>query len=313
MKEIVIISGKGGTGKTSLTAAFAGLARNAVFADCDVDGADLHLILRPTLQVRTPFYSGHEARIGPDACARCGVCAGLCRYGAILEGDGGSAPQVDPTACEGCGVCVHFCPVGAIAFPERLCGEWMISHSRFGPLVHARLEAAAENSGKLVSLTRREARRIAEERGADLILIDGPPGIGCPVIASITGADAVLAVTEPSLSGEHDVARILELARHFHIPAWLCVNKWDINPTLTDRIEASAARLGAPSLGRIPYDRAMTAAQLAGQTVIEAGDGPAAEAIAALWDRLAPMLYEEHPITPASTTASSGAPQGDRL
>mgnify|MGYP000913845640 CR=1 FL=1 len=187
MKELVVISGKGGTGKTSLAASLVVLAGQAVVADCDVDAADLHLILSPQVKGKTDFYSGREAIIRPDDCDGCGICRERCRFEAVSLKDDGKY-RIDPLACEGCGVCVHFCPVGAIDFPERLCGEWMVSDTRCGPMVHARLGAAAENSGKLVSTVRRQARAIAQQKDQSLLIVDGPPGIGCPVIASITGA-----------------------------------------------------------------------------------------------------------------------------
>lgn len=269
MKEIVIISGKGGTGKTSVTASFAFLAENAVLADCDVDAADLHLILTPDVKERHDFWSGHEAVINPNLCRPRGVCASLCRFDAIsLQG---RKYWVDPTACEGCGVCAYFCPEGAIEMKERMCGVWMISDTRAGPMVHAKLGVAAENSGKLVSTVRQEAKRLAEETGRDTLLIDGPPGIGCAVIAAISGASAVVIVTEPSMSGEHDLMRTLELARHFKVPAFVCINKWDISADMAAQIEDKAAAEGATLLGRIRYDGGVTEAQRQAKAVIETG------------------------------------------
>ncbi len=288
MKELVIISGKGGTGKTSITASFAALAKNAVFADCDVDAADLHLILNPEIRERHDFYSGHEAVIREADCAGCGLCNDLCRFDAVKKS--GDKFQIEPSSCEGCGVCVEFCPVKAIDFPNRLCGEWFISNTRFGPMVHARLGIGAENSGKLVSTVRQQARQFATAVQADWILVDGPPGTGCPVIASLTGADAVLAVTEPTLSGQHDLLRVLELTRHFQIPAFICVNKWDINPAMTATIEAAATLSGATVLTRIPYDRSITEAQLRGQSVVEYSEGIASQFIQTLWEKLCQLL-----------------------
>jgi len=288
VKELVIISGKGGTGKTSITASFAALAKNAVFADCDVDAADLHLILNPEIRERHDFYSGHEAVIREADCAGCGLCNDLCRFDAVKKS--GDKFQIEPSSCEGCGVCVEFCPVKAIDFPNRLCGEWFISNTRFGPMVHARLGIGAENSGKLVSTVRQQARQFATAVQADWILVDGPPGTGCPVIASLTGADAVLAVTEPTLSGQHDLLRVLELTRHFQIPAFICVNKWDINPAMTATIEAAATLSGATVLTRIPYDRSITEAQLRGQSVVEYSEGIASQFIQTLWEKLCQLL-----------------------
>lgn len=291
MKEIVVVSGKGGTGKTSLTAAFAALANGAVLADCDVDAADLHLILDPQVYAQNDFVSGHEAVINNEKCIGCGACLVHCRFEAVRQTDiltsaGEKTPVIDPFACEGCGVCVRFCPAQAIDFPPRHCGAWYLSATRFGPMVHARLGVAAENSGKLVSLVRREARRIAVDEGRELILVDGPPGIGCPVIASVTGANAVLIVTEPTLSGIHDMARVMELAAHFQLPVHVCVNKWDINADMTGRIETKAIEAGAVAVGRIPFSPDATKAQLAGKSLVEYSDGPVVTAIRKIWASL---------------------------
>jgi MinD superfamily P-loop ATPase len=288
VKELVVISGKGGTGKTSVAASFAVVADRPVIADCDVDAADLHLILAPQVKERHEFRSGHEAVVRGEDCIGCGLCTTYCRFDAVKmdERTSGEATfSVDPVACEGCGVCVRFCPVQAIDFPERLCGDWMVSDTRCGPMVHARLGVAAENSGKLVSTVRKEARRIAEQEQRPLVIIDGPPGIGCPVIASVTGATQVLVVTEPTVSGEHDMERVLSLAKHFNIPAAVCVNKWDINQTVTERIEDAAHRAGARVAGRIRYDNAVTAAQLQERAVVET-ESPSAADIRAIWHEL---------------------------
>lgn len=285
IQELVIISGKGGTGKTSIAASFAVLAGFPVIADCDVDAADMHLILAPSVRERHEFRCGNEAVIRPDDCTACGRCRDLCRFDAIAEVKGGGSYVVDPVACEGCGVCVRFCPAQAIDFPEVMQGEWMVSETRSGPMVHARLGIAAESSGKLVSTVRREARRLAEENGHRLVLVDGPPGIGCPVIASMTGASQALVVSEPTVSGEHDLERVLKLARHFDIPAAVCVNKWDLNPEMTDRIETLAVRSGARIAGRIRYDRAVTLAQIQEKAVVEI-DAPSAGDIRLVWESL---------------------------
>lgn len=288
MNELVVISGKGGTGKTSLTASFAVLAKRPVIADCDVDAADLHLVLSPEVKERHEFWSGHEAVIREEDCTSCGRCMTDCRFDAIRENEGPGGVKkyvVDPIACEGCGVCVRFCPAEAIDFPESLCGEWMISETRCGPMVHARLGLAAENSGKLVSLVRKEARDIAEKEGLDLILVDGPPGIGCPVIASLTGSSSVLVVTEPTVSGEHDLERVLTLTKHFDIPTAVCVNKWDLNAEMTARIEAKARSAGARVAGRVRYDRSVTQAQLQQKAVVEI-EAPSADDIRRIWESL---------------------------
>ena len=283
MRELVIVSGKGGTGKTSVTASLAVLADHPVICDCDVDAADLHLILKPKIRENHDFLSGHEAVIRESDCIGCGICQDVCRFDAITNDVDTFA--VDPIACEGCGVCVHFCPQKAIDFPESLCGQWFVSETRLGPMVHAKLGVAAENSGKLVSLVRTEAKHLAEEENRRMVIVDGPPGIGCPVIASITGASQVLVVTEPTVSGEHDLERVLGLARHFQIPSLVCVNKWDINEEMTIRIEQKARDLGAGIAGRIRYDQAVTRAQILQKTVVET-DAASAQDIRQIWDYL---------------------------
>jgi MinD superfamily P-loop ATPase len=328
VKEVVVISGKGGTGKTSIVASFAALSGHSVLADCDVDAADLHLVLTPTIRRREEFRCGHEATIMQKDCIGCGACLARCRFGAVVriaaEDDmftgtkttcdncadgckrscpvkfadiieairaaGGEGKEqafvIDPTSCEGCGVCVWACPVNAIDFPECLGGEWYVSDTRHGPMVHARLIPGGENSGKLVSKVREVARTLAEERKADLVVVDGPPGVGCAVIASVSGASLVLVVTEPTLSGAHDMARVLELTRHFNIPTAVCVNKWDLNADMADRIESEARKSGAAIAGRVRYDRAVTAAQLRGLAVVETDAGPVGEDIRAVWEAL---------------------------
>ncbi|MGB7919030.1 MAG: (4Fe-4S)-binding protein [Desulfobacterales bacterium] len=286
MHELIVISGKGGTGKTSLMAAFASLAENKVLCDADVDAADLHLILAPDILKREPFASGHTAVIEKKRCTECGLCRELCRWDAI-----GEDFAVDAVACEGCGVCVHFCPEKAIDFPENTCGEWFVSETRFGPMVHARLGIAEENSGKLVALVRQEARKLAEARGVNLILTDGPPGVGCPVIASMGGASGVLIVAEPSVSGVHDMERVAQLAAHFNVPAMVCVNKFDINTEKSRLIEEFAGRRAMAFLGRVPFDPAFTRAMVQGRTIFEYdGHSDARAAVVGVWNNLSRHL-----------------------
>ncbi|MGE0109002.1 MAG: ATP-binding protein [Bdellovibrionales bacterium] len=283
MKEITILSGKGGTGKTSLTACLALLAERPVIADCDVDAADLHLILSPEVKEMHDFVSGSEAKINSALCDNCGACVKLCRFGAITKKD--EVCVVDPLSCEGCGVCYAFCPQKAVEFTPRTCGQWMVSATRGGPMVHARLGIAAENSGRLVTLVRQEATKIAKEKGHDLILVDGPPGIGCPVIASLSNTDLALIITEPTLSGLHDLKRLLDLTSHFDTPTALCVNKWDIAPEITATIEETARQAGSTILGRIRYDSSVTKAQNQAKAVIET-DSPCNEDIRNIWNNL---------------------------
>jgi MinD superfamily P-loop ATPase len=286
MKELVIISGKGGTGKTSLVAAFAALAGSKVLCDADVDAADLHLILEPRAEKRSDFKSGYKAEIDRAKCSECGLCMELCRWHAIND-----KFEVNPIDCEGCGVCVYFCPEQAINFPENTCGEWFISDTRFGPMVHARLGIAEENSGKLVTLVRREARKLAEEQNLQLILTDGPPGVGCPVIASIGGADAVLVVTEPTISGIHDMDRVVQLAQHFKVPVMICVNKYDLNKNLAKDVERFAEENALTFLGHIPFDPDVTRAMVHAQTIFEYRiNSTAAVAINEIWNYLSDKL-----------------------
>lgn len=291
MKELVVVSGKGGTGKTSVVAAFAALADNPVLADCDVDAADLHLILSPEILERGDFSGGSNAVIDDNQCIGCNLCAGLCRFDAVLPdaGDNG-AYLIDEIACEGCGVCAWFCPEEAIEMVDVVNGEWFVSDTRFGPMAHAALGIAEENSGKLVTVVRDKAKKLAEKHGRDLIVVDGSPGIGCPVIASLTGADMVLITTEPTLSGEHDMERVAKLIKHFGVSAAVCVNKWDINPEMTERIEKLAAEMGMANLGRIRYDDAVTRAQVEGLSLVEYTDNGASEDIRDVWRKMKELL-----------------------
>jgi len=290
VKEIVIASGKGGTGKTSVSAAFAFLAARdgkAAFADCDVDAADFHLVLNPEIGERHPFVSGLEAVIDPSACIGCGECAKACRFDGIRRA--GAAYAV--VSCEGCGLCARICPAQAVFLVPRECGEWFRSKTRFGPFVHARLMPLAENSGKLVSLVRKEARASAAEAGADLLIVDGCPGSGGPVISSITGANLVVAVAEPSPSGLHDLERLIELAIRFRVRAAVVMNKSDINPEASDALEGDCRDRGIPFLGRIPYSADFTRAQVEGKSVIELDPHSRAAAEAtAVWKNLRGVL-----------------------
>ncbi len=288
VRELVVISGKGGTGKTSIVASFLALAERVAAVDCDVDAADLHLVLEPKVRNRWPFSGGHEAVIDEARCTGCGLCADHCRFDAIRvdDADGALGYTVDPISCEGCGVCVDICPDAAAQMVPSASGEWFVADTRCGPMVQPRLGIAQENSGKLVSLVRREGKALSSLGGRDLLICDGSPGIGCPVIASITGARMVLVVTEPTLSGLHDLKRVAALTRQFGIETAVCINKADINPDLSDRIEREAEALDLPVLGHIRYDEAVTTAQVNRRSVVEDGGGPAAIDIRALWARV---------------------------
>jgi MinD superfamily P-loop ATPase len=287
MKQLTVISGKGGTGKTSITAAFAALAKNKVMADADVDAADLHLILNPSIEREEAFYGGRTPFLDKEICNECGLCIENCRFEAIHDF------VIDPIACEGCGVCAHICPQKAVTMEEKLCGKWFISQTRFGPMVHARLGIAEENSGKLVTLVRQQARLIAEKEKRDYIIIDGPPGIGCPVISSIGGVDLVLAVTEPTLSGINDLERILGVARHFNVPAMVCINKSDINIENTATIRQYCEKNDIQMVGEIPYDHAVIKAMVAGKAVVEYDAGPAATEIKKMWQKVEACLVQQ--------------------
>lgn len=288
MKELVILSGKGGTGKTTIAGCFAAMVRSKVLCDADVDAADLYLLLDPAPAAPAEFWSGQRAWINPEKCTRCGLCAQECRFSAIRDF------AVDGTACEGCAFCARICPEGAITMKENLAGHWFISETKYGPLVHARLGIAEENSGKLVTAVRREARRLAGERGTELIITDGPPGIGCPVISSLSGAAGALIVTEPTLSGMHDMERVLGVCAHFGVPPFVCINKSDINPANTAEIESYCQSKGIPVMGRIPYDNIAMEALVHGVPVVEYPENPMARKIAEMCRAILETLESQH-------------------
>ncbi len=290
MKQLVVLSGKGGTGKTTVAAALAHLtSRHAgvVMADADVDAANLGLVLSPRTLETHEFFGGKAAVIQREGCISCGACLEVCRFDALLPDDG--AFRVDPIACEGCASCYHRCPTQAIRMEDQLAGHWFVSETRFGPLVHAHLKAAQENSGKLVTQVKERAREIARERGADYLIVDGPPGIGCPVIAACSGADLALLVTEPTVAGVHDLERILATIDHFRVPAVVAINKHDLNPGRTREIDGFCESRGIPVVGHIPFDTAATSAMVAGRTVTEEAGGRVARELEAIWQRLEPI------------------------
>lgn len=286
MKELVIISGKGGTGKTSITAAISGLAKNNVMVDCDVDAADMHLILHPEVEKTVEFYSGKQAEINRENCKQCGKCIEVCRYEAVR-----SDYTIDEIKCEGCGACYFNCPHDAIKFEQVKSGDWFESKTRFGKLIHAKLGIAEENSGKLVSEIRNHARIVAHKNNKDLIIVDGSPGIGCPVIASISGASLVLIVTEPTMSGIHDAKRVFELTKHFKISACVCINKYDINPELAIQMEDFCKENNIQVLAKVPYSKEFTGAMIKGKTVVEnLPESNVSIEIKSLWSKLDNLL-----------------------
>ena len=281
MKQIVVISGKGGTGKTVITGAFAALAKNKVMADCDVDAADLHLLLNPQIKERHLFKSGVTATVNKELCTSCGKCREICRFGAI-----GEDFVIDPISCEGCAFCSFICPAGAIEMKENISGEWFVSDTRFGPMVHAKLGIAEENSGKLVAQVRQKAKQIAEKQNLDWVIVDGAPGIGCPVIASITGIDCALVITEPTLSGLHDAERVIGVTKHFGILTKLVINKYDLNLEMTERIEQYCQKSNISLIGRIGFNKSVVKAMVEGKTIIEYSDNGIKGVINKIWDEL---------------------------
>jgi len=282
MKQLVILSGKGGTGKTTVTAALAHLAAqeyHIVLADADVDAANLGLVLAPVTEETHDFTGGRVAVIDAEHCIACGRCAEVCRFDAVRPGD---VYRIDPLACEGCAACIYECPAGAISMQPQRAGQWFVAATRYGPLYHAHLFAGQENSGKLVTLVKQMARLRAFDDEADLLLVDGPPGIGCPVIAALSGADLALIVTEPTVSGAHDLERALGLAAHFAIPAAVLLNKSDLSPAQAEAIAAYCAVQDIPLVGRLPYDPAVTAALVHGKPVTTTS-GPVADALRKAW------------------------------
>ncbi len=280
MKEVVVLSGKGGTGKTSIVGSFAAVAQSKVLADCDVDAADLYLLVRPTVREENEFWSGKTAFIDKKLCTQCGICEQVCRFEAIKN------LKVDPISCEGCGFCFQVCPEKTIYMKDNLAGHWFISETRYGPLVHARLGVAQENSGKLVAVVRNNAKEIAKRQNLDYIIIDGPPGIGCSVISSLSGVDLALLVTEPTLSGMHDLDRIIGVCHHFGVPALVCINKYDINEENSHQIESYCLSQGVEIVSKIPFDNVVTEALIQGLPVVEYSQNSVAHKIEEMWQSI---------------------------
>ena len=279
MKQILVISGKGGTGKTVISGALACLAENKIMADCDVDAADLHLLLSPLIREKYEFKSGKTAVLDRQKCLECGRCRSVCRFEAITP-----VYRIISFSCEGCGLCSHICPNEAIHMKENIAGEWFVSETRFGSFIHAKLGIGEENSGKLVAKVRQVAKEMADKTGASYVIIDGPPGTGCPVLASLSGVDCVLLVTEPTLSGLHDAQRVMELASHFQISVKMVVNKYDLNPEISFQIENFCQDKRVEVIGRIPFDKSVVEAMVAGKTIPEYLNGPVKEELVKIWN-----------------------------
>ncbi|MBU8870630.1 MAG: ATP-binding protein [Gemmatimonadales bacterium] len=285
IRTIVVISGKGGTGKTSVTASFAVLACDTLLADCDVDAANMHLVLQPEMLKKIPFTGSEVAEIDTGLCNSCGACAEACAYDVISP----DPYVVDPMACEGCAVCPLVCPCEAISMRPEESGHWFVSETRAGKMVHARLHTGHENSGKLVTQVREVAAELAREEGLDQILVDGPPGIGCSLISAVTGADLAVVVTEPTVSGRHDLNRVLDLAEHFRLPVAVIINKWDLSETASDELTAGCRERGVQVVGRLPYAEEFVLAQRQGRSVVEK-EGPEADALREIWNRIQEIL-----------------------
>jgi len=295
MRQILVISGKGGTGKTIIAASFAALAKNAVAADCDVDAADLYLLLHPEIKERHKFKGLPRAEISQDRCTGCGRCYDICRFDAVQKKHNckTAAPQnqtthffIDHQSCEGCKVCYYACPEEAIDMEENISGEWFISETKYGPMVHARLGIAEENSGKLVTIVRENASSIAVKRNLDFVIVDGPPGIGCPVIASLSGVDIALVVTEPTLSGIHDMERVIDVAKHFGVKAVCLINKYDINLENSGSIEDWCKKNKIPVLGKIPFDNSVSESIVKGIPIVEYMHNMVTRRIKEVWQEI---------------------------
>jgi MinD superfamily P-loop ATPase len=298
MKQIVVLSGKGGTGKTTVAAALAPLVRREralVLADADVDASNLELLLAPRVCEEHPFMAGQVAVIDDAVCEACGTCRDTCRFDAVEfpgEDRPGNAYRIDPIACEGCAACMHLCPAEAIRMDPLQSGLWFRSDTRYGPLFHARLFAGRENSGKLVTLIKQRARDAAIAAGDSLLLVDGPPGIGCPVISALSGADLAVIVTEPTIAGVHDLERVLEVSDHFGVPSAVAINKADLSPANSGKIERFCRDRAVPLLGRIPYDPEVTDSMIRGVPATESGNNALSGALKATWDAVGGLLRE---------------------
>jgi MinD superfamily P-loop ATPase len=296
MKQLVILSGKGGAGKTTVAAALASLAARqgrVVLADADVDASNLELLLAPTVREEHAFAAGQVGEIDTERCSGCGECLDICRFDAIEPpGETDSSPtyRIDAMACEGCAACFHACSTKAIRMKPVQAGLWFLSDTRFGALLHARLFAGQENSGKLVTLVKKKACELASRENVPLVLVDGPPGIGCPVISAISEADLALLVTEPTITGEHDLERVLAVTAHFGVPAAVMINKADLNPVRAEAVESLCLDRGIAVLGRLPYDTVVDESIVRGVPLSDYGNIPLAGALERIWRRLQASL-----------------------
>ncbi len=293
MKELVIISGKGGSGKTTVSASFASLAKNSVISDCDVDAPNMHILMKPEKTRTHDFHSGLLAEIDQNKCTFCGLCYEHCRFDAIdksTDKSGKTIYRIDELKCEGCSLCDYVCKANAIKLSTPKRGVWMESDTKYCPMIHALLDAGGENSGKLVSLVKSKARVKARDDNADVLIVDGPPGVGCPVIASISGADLLLLVTEPTQSGKHDMERVIQLADSFKMKVAMCINKWDINPEVSAEIDRVAKENGVMSVGRIRYDESVPRILSEGKIIVEQ-DGEVSADIKSVWSRVQLFLH----------------------
>jgi len=281
MNEIVIISGKGGTGKTSIAASFAAIGKSKILVDCDVDASDLHLVLSPRIAEKGEFWSGKKARIEEEKCNKCGLCQELCRFDAIRDF------KVDRLSCEGCGFCFHACLAGAVVMEDALSGHWFVSETKYGPLVYARLIPGEENSGKLVALVRQKAKALAKDKASEYIITDGPPGIGCPVISSLSGAAMALLVTEPTVSGVSDLERVAGVCKYFHVPAAVCINKYDLNEEISREIEIYCRQQDIELIGKLSFDEVFVEAISKGIPVVECSKGSIKDEIEQMWETIA--------------------------
>jgi len=289
IKELTIISGKGGTGKTTVTAAFASLSSRKIMTDCDVDAADLHLILQPEVLHQEPFIGGRAPVMDKDLCTECGTCQEVCRFSAV-DLDADQRYRINDFACDNCALCTFACPEGAISMVDSVNGTWFISRTAYGKMVHAKLGIGEDNSGKLVTLVRQQAKKLAEEEALPLIVNDGPPGIGCPVTAAITGASLVLIVTEPTLSGIHDMERVADLCRHFQVPVQVCINKYSINLVNTQKIRGYCADHGISIVGELPFEPLVNKALVARQNVIDYDCGAVSRIMRQMWQAVEKQL-----------------------